>query len=99
LHAIECSIIYITRLLKHLKRYEGKKVVAIVPKAQAEQDFNQGIQQRLQKLVYTNAVNSWFINPTTGKNTLIWPGSQTSFWWSRCIKGIQWKDWEIQTCV
>ncbi|KIK68790.1 hypothetical protein GYMLUDRAFT_153644 [Collybiopsis luxurians FD-317 M1] len=96
LHGIECSIVYITRLLKHLRRYERTKRVSIMPKENAEREFNEKIQEQLQSLVYTNAVSAWYINPDTGKNTLIWPGSQTSFWWSRCIKWIRWKDWTIE---
>lgn len=96
LHGIECSIVYITRLLKHFRRYKRTKCVTIMPKEKAEREFNEKIQQKLQNLVYTKAVSTWYINPDTGKNTLIWPGSQMAFWWSRCVKWVQWKDWTIE---
>jgi hypothetical protein len=67
-----------------------------MPKEKAEREFNEKIQQKLQNLVYTKAVSTWYINPDTGKNTLIWPGSQMAFWWSRCVKWVQWKDWTIE---
>lgn len=96
LHGIECSIVYITRLLKHLAKSGKGSDVTIKPDMQAERRFNENIQQQLKGLIYTKAVNTWYINRETGKNTLIWPGTQTAFWWSRCVQKIQWKDWIIE---
>lgn len=66
-----------------------------MPNMRAERRFNDGIQEQLKDLVYTTAVNTWYINEKTGKNTLIWPGSQTAFWWSRCMQAIKPGDWII----
>jgi hypothetical protein len=96
LHGIECSIVYVTRLLKHMSKVETKNSAVIMPDMDAEREFNENIQKQMEGLVYTKAVNTWYINKDTGKNTLIWPGSQTSFWWSRCIQAIQWKDWIVE---
>lgn len=79
LRGIECSIIYIIRLLKRLKRSNPAKYVTIMPSMRVGREFNENIQHELKVLVYSDAVNTWYIDRDTGKNTLIWPGSQTTF--------------------
>jgi hypothetical protein len=97
LQGIECSIVYITRLLKGLGHRRSSERVSIMPTESAEREYNSQIQKEIQKLIYTDAVSSWYINSESGKNTLIWPGTQMSFWWSRCMKWIRWKDWVLET--
>lgn len=97
LHGIECSVVYISRLLRGVLASRGSKgIVSMMPKVEAEVQFNKKIQDKIGGLIYTKQVNTWYINKETGKNTLIWPGTQFSFWWSRCMKPIQWSDWVVQ---
>ncbi|KAH8653100.1 hypothetical protein BGZ60DRAFT_387004 [Tricladium varicosporioides] len=99
LQGIECSIVYITRLLSGFWSRIGNKKSGnayIMPTVEAETRFNGEIQKGIKGLIYTNQVNTWYINKNTGKNTLVYPGTQMSFWWSRCMRGIQWGDWFIK---
>ncbi|KAI1370454.1 FAD/NAD(P)-binding domain-containing protein [Hypoxylon crocopeplum] len=99
LHGIECSIIYITRVLRGAwsqARGDRGLPLALMPTREAEDEFNAAIQQKMKSLVYTSQVNTWYINKETGKNTLVWPDNQFSFWRSRCILPIRWSDWAIQ---
>ncbi|KAI1418311.1 FAD/NAD(P)-binding domain-containing protein [Hypoxylon sp. FL1857] len=99
LHGIECSIVYITRILQGLwarsRRTKGQPLF-LMPTVKAEAEFNAMIQQKMKGLVYTSQVNTWYINKDSGKNTLIWPGTQFSFWRSRCVSPIRWSDWMVQ---
>jgi hypothetical protein len=100
LHGIECSAVYITRVLRGLWARLGGKGntqthTSLMPKVEAEVQFNKKIQDQIEGLIYTNQVNTWYINKETGKNTLIWPGTQFSFWWSRCISPVNWSDWVV----
>jgi hypothetical protein len=99
LHGIECSAIYITRLLgglwgpNHAKRSSR---VYVMPTQEAQTRYNATIQEGIGKLIYTSKVSTWYINKETGKNTLIWPGTQFSFWWNRCVSSIKWSDWYVE---
>ena len=87
---------YIVRLLQRLKQ-QGQldsAVLEVLPGA--EKDFNESIQQEIDKLIYATTVSTWYINKDTGKNTLVWPGTQLSFWWSRCVQRVDWKAWSIK---
>ncbi|KAI0848040.1 FAD/NAD(P)-binding domain-containing protein [Daldinia vernicosa] len=97
LHGIECSVIYILRVLRGTWGY-GRRTddVSIMVKAEAEARFNERIQNDISGLVYSKDVSTWYIKKETGKNTLIWPGTQFSFWWSRCISAIKWSDWTVE---
>ncbi|KAI0378268.1 FAD/NAD(P)-binding domain-containing protein [Hypomontagnella monticulosa] len=98
LHAIECSIVYVTRLLKGGWARSGgdrRNPLVLMPTPEAEVQFNAMIQRKMKDLVYTSQVSTWYINKDTGKNTLIWPGTQFSFWRSRCVSPIRWSDWTV----
>ncbi|OTA98199.1 hypothetical protein M426DRAFT_28669, partial [Hypoxylon sp. CI-4A] len=99
LHGIECSIVYITRLLRRAWASAGRyrsQPLAIMPTSKAETEYNLTIQQQMHNLVYTCQVSTWYINKDTGKNTLIWPGTQFAYWLSRCLWPIKWPDWSVQ---
>ena len=96
LFGIECSVEYILRLLKPLFSQAQTGYSRIEVKKVAYESFNNWLQRRLKGLVYTNDVRSWYTDERTGVNTLIWPGSQLQFWWSRCVKPVQWRDLMLQ---
>ncbi len=94
LAGIEASVEYIIRLLRGLSRNSDSRVsVNVKPEAQA--NYNDMIQRRLTNLVYTADVPNWCIDASTGRNTLIYPGSRFDFWWSRCVSRVQWRDLEV----
>jgi len=95
LHGFECSIIYITRLLKGAWRSASARSTVLEAKASSQAEYNERVQQDIKKLVYSSTVNTWYINKETGKNTLTYPGTQMSFWWSRCISALRWDAWEL----
>ena len=92
---IESSVEYIIRLLRHADKGPAARVkINVKPRAQAI--YNACIQRELSKLVYTDEVPNWYIHGSSGKNTLIWPGSQFQIWWSRCVRGIRWDDFDFE---
>jgi hypothetical protein len=62
----------------------------------AHRGFNEGIQERMRRLVYTPDVRSWYVDRRSGRNTLVWPGTQWAFWWSRCVRKVRWGDFEVE---
>lgn len=93
---IENSVTYILRLLEPLlnsKALSGQPHTSkIEVKKEAEDSFNRFVERRMKGLVYTSDVSTWYIDKRTGKNHLVWPGSQLEFWWSRCIERVRWTD-------
>lgn len=98
--SIENSVAYILRLLEPQlspKLPLSQTLLSTIEvKRSAEQAFNRDLECRLKGLVYTQSVSSWYIDEQTGKNSLIWPGTQLEFWWSRCIKKIVWTDFRLR---
>ncbi len=95
---IECSVEYILRVIGHLaKESTVTKGVKVQVLPNAHQSFNDCIQTRMQGLVYTANVRNWYIDSRSGRNTLIWPGTQLEFWWSRCMRKVRWSEFEIET--
>ncbi len=105
LYGIECLVVHITRILRGIWEKcsvskDGRRgrdaSITVMPTREAETQFNVSIQERLKALVCTIRVRAWYFNSSIGKNTLIWPGTQAWFWWSRCISWVQWSDWELK---
>ncbi|SPO04114.1 related to putative monooxygenase [Cephalotrichum gorgonifer] len=94
---IECSVTYISRVLERLFSDPTlSRNMKIEATAAAQKSFNDWIQRKLQSLVYSEKVPNWYIDRRTGRNTLIWPGSQVEFWWSRCIEKVKWSDFQVE---
>lgn len=96
---IESSVTYILRLLEPQLRW---KALSDQPhpskmevKKEAEDAFNRFVECRMEGLVYTSDVSTWYIDKRTGKNHLVWPGSQLRFWWSRCVEMVRWTDFVL----
>jgi hypothetical protein len=93
---IECSVEYILRIISRLaKEPTATKEVKIQIKPSAHWSFNDWIQDKMQDLVYTTKVRNWYVDSRSGQNTLIWPGTQLAFWWSRCVRSVRWSDFDI----
>ncbi|KAK4194381.1 hypothetical protein QBC40DRAFT_319904 [Triangularia verruculosa] len=94
---IECSVEYILRIISRLaKESAATKGVKVQVMPSAHKFFNDWIQARMQGLIYTTNVRNWYIDSRSGRNTLIWPGTQLAFWWSRCVRNVCWGDFEIE---
>jgi hypothetical protein len=94
---IECSVEYILRLLsRFFNNPKPSKKVKIEVTAKAQESFNTEIESRMQRLVYNSDVSNWYTDKRTGKNTLTWPGSQMEFWWSRCVRKVNWADFKVK---
>ncbi|KAK3298714.1 uncharacterized protein B0H64DRAFT_439154 [Chaetomium fimeti] len=97
LAGIECSVEYILRVIARLaKNATTTKGVKVQVKPTAHKSFNDWIEAKMQNLVYTAKVRNWYVDSRSGRNTLIWPGSQLAFWWSRCVKNVRWGDFEVE---
>ncbi|KAK2591269.1 hypothetical protein QQS21_011050 [Conoideocrella luteorostrata] len=94
---VECSVEYILRIMSPFLKNSGVfKGRSIQVSAMAQERFNNWIQAKLCGLVYTARVENWYTDKGSGRNTLIWPGSQLAFWWSRCVRKPRWKDFETK---
>ncbi|OTB01185.1 hypothetical protein M426DRAFT_14762 [Hypoxylon sp. CI-4A] len=100
LHGIECSIEYIISLITRSRSFLGSLFeytdLAVMPTAEAERDYNSKIQEKMKQLNHSSQVSMWYVNKDTGKNTLLWPDTQLSFWYSRCWASIQWSHWILE---
>jgi hypothetical protein len=78
---IECSVAYILRVVSGTDSTTPTERVKIqiTPSAQ-HRGFNVGIQERMRRLVYMPGVRSWYVDGRSGRNTLVWPGTQGAFW-------------------
>lgn len=95
---IECSVKYILRVVSRLMREStAKERVKVKVRPSAHKSFNDWVQAKIQGLVYTANVRNWYIDSRTGRNTLIWPGTQLAFWWSRCVNNVRWSDFEVES--
>ncbi|KAH6854758.1 hypothetical protein B0I37DRAFT_422569 [Chaetomium sp. MPI-CAGE-AT-0009] len=94
---VECSVEYILRVITRFAKVSTPaKGVKLQVKPSAHKSFNDGIQVKMQDLVHTEDVRNWYVDSRSGRNTLIWPGTQLAFWWSRCVKKVRWGDFEIE---
>ena len=73
---IEAQVRYMVSCM----RFAGKDNVLEV-RCDAQQKFNQFIQGRLASTVWqSGGCKSWYQDPVTGRNTLLWPRSTLSYW-------------------
>jgi hypothetical protein len=63
----------------HARRLRRARSVEVRPEAQRA--FNDDLQSRLQRTVWQGGgCRSWYQDPATGRNTLLWPGSTIEYW-------------------
>lgn len=74
---IEAQVAYI---LKALERMRQDRLASIEVRPEVEHQYNQRLQQRLTGAIWsTGGCRSWYLDPRSGKNTTLWPGSTWSF--------------------
>lgn len=74
---IEAQVTYILDALQHMQR-QGIATVEVKP--QVESAYNLRLQEKLKRAIWsTGGCQSWYLDPRTGKNTTLWPGSTWRF--------------------
>ena len=74
---IEAQVTYILDALKQMQRH---RIATVDVKPVVESAYNQQLQARLQRTIWnTGGCQSWYLDPRTGKNTTLWPGSTWRF--------------------
>ncbi|PQZ93433.1 MULTISPECIES: NAD(P)/FAD-dependent oxidoreductase [Pseudomonas] len=74
---IEAQVTYI---LDALKQMQQQRIASVDVKPTVESAYNQRLQDRLTRTIWnTGGCQSWYLDPRTGKNTTLWPGSTWRF--------------------
>ncbi len=74
---IEAQVNYI---LQALERMAADGFAALDVKPAVEQAYNERLQARLQRAIWSvGGCRSWYLDPRSGKNTTLWPGSTWRF--------------------
>jgi cation diffusion facilitator CzcD-associated flavoprotein CzcO len=75
---IEAQARYAASALRKLLR---RPHAALAVRADRQRTFNDWIASSLAKAVWSNGgCTSWYLDPKTGRNSLLWPGSAFAFW-------------------
>ena len=75
---IEAQARYAASALRKLLRRPN---AALTVRADRQRTFNDWIASSLAKAVWTTGgCTSWYLDPKTGRNSLLWPGSAFAFW-------------------
>jgi len=93
IHMMESQLNYILDYLDKLDQTKEKSDYFDV-KAHVQRQFNEKIQERLQKMVWTDGgCQSYYLLNRDGKNTSMWPGSTISY--RKRTKKIQLEDYAL----
>ncbi|CAM3244890.1 cation diffusion facilitator CzcD-associated flavoprotein CzcO [Williamsia muralis] len=76
IYMIETQIDYVLGALDHLWRNSG---LALEVSADAERDYTREIDERSASTVWLSGCSSWYLDPQSGRLTLLWPGTGRSF--------------------
>ncbi|WP_334186536.1 alpha/beta hydrolase fold domain-containing protein [Noviherbaspirillum sp.] len=80
-HALRCM---------NLMRKQKKRSIEV--DAGAQNQFNHGLQRRLQTTVWASGCKSWYLNEN-GKNVTLWPGFTFEYW--RRMKKLNMRDYRL----
>ncbi|WP_017905871.1 flavin-containing monooxygenase [Pseudomonas asplenii] len=74
---IEAQVDYILQALQQMR---DQRIRALEVRPQVERQYNSRLQQQLKRAIWsTGGCRSWYLDPRTGKNTTLWPGSTWRF--------------------
>ena len=74
---IEAQVTYILDALQQMQRH---RIATVDVKPAVEQAYNRQLQDTLTRTIWnTGGCRSWYLDPRTGKNTTLWPGSTWRF--------------------
>lgn len=75
---IEAQVDYIMKALRNATR-RGARTIEVRPEAQTA--FTLDMDKSMDRSVWQGGgCKSWFLDPETGRNTLLWPNYSTVFW-------------------
>lgn len=87
----ECQINFACRLLRPVLK-GGAECIMVKPEAQ-RRDLR-WVHEKLKGLVFNSGCRSWWMDPTTGKNTFIYPDPMFMYWLRTIFP--RWSDFEIR---
>jgi hypothetical protein len=61
-----------------LRLLGGRNVAAIDVRPAAQADFNEKLQRRMKRTVWSSGCRSWYLD-ANGRNTTLWPGFTFDF--------------------
>ena len=74
---IEAQVTYILQALEQMR---SRWIETLEVRPEVESRYNERLQQQLQRAIWsTGGCRSWYLDPHTGKNTTLWPGSTWRF--------------------
>ncbi|WP_248730564.1 NAD(P)/FAD-dependent oxidoreductase [Pseudomonas sp. MWU13-2517] len=74
---IEAQVTYILDALKQMQRH---RIATVDIQPAVEEAYNRQLQDKLKRTIWnTGGCQSWYLDPRTGKNTTLWPGSTWRF--------------------
>ncbi|MGO8915368.1 MAG: flavin-containing monooxygenase [Stellaceae bacterium] len=92
---IEAQVRYIMDCLRRMRRLRA--TVAEV-RSEAQDAFNVELDERMAHTVWkTGGCRSWYLDPATGRNTLLWPMTSIAYW--RRTRKIQARDYSFTRAV
>lgn len=75
---IEAQVDYIMKALRTARRLKARKIEV---RPEAQDAFAREMDTNMARSVWQGGgCNSWFLDPATGRNTLLWPSYSTDFW-------------------
>ncbi|MCS3512420.1 flavin-containing monooxygenase [Pseudomonas grimontii] len=88
---IEAQVTYILDALGQMQRH---RIATVDVKPAVEQAYNRQLQDQLKRTIWsTGGCQSWYLDPRTGKNTTLWPGSTWRF--KRVTRQFALKDYVV----
>ncbi len=75
---IESQVRYVVQCVRTLTK---RRLASLAPRADAAQEFEAGIRQGMQKMIWEGSCKSWYQDPK-GRVFALWPGSTIRYWWS-----------------
>ncbi|CAK96948.1 uncharacterized protein An11g06510 [Aspergillus niger] len=80
---------YIDLIIRVIKPIIAGSAVSVEPDMLSEKAYNERLQAALRNTVFNNTCRSWFIDPQTGYNWMIYPWSSFYMWWTTHVAGLE----------
>lgn len=102
IYTSECQINYVLRVIAPIMSYlrpsilstlrTSNDIVQIKPEAEA---YDLALTQvKAKRLVWATGCASWFIEPRTGRNSIMYPDYQYRLWLRSIF--VAWNDWDLR---
>ncbi|WP_439029489.1 flavin-containing monooxygenase [Gordonia terrae] len=76
IYMIETQLDYVAGALDHMR---DNDIRTLVVSAEAEAAYTREIDERSESTVWLTGCDSWYVDPESGRLTLLWPGTAVSF--------------------